>query len=77
MRAEVAAADPRGSAMTWYMLAVAAIEAAGVATAAFPPGSGGVVSGGLLGRPGAVAGELGGVGPLDPRAAGGWPVMAR
>jgi Domain of unknown function (DUF222) len=31
----------------------------------------------LLGRPGAVAGELGGVGPLDPRAAGGWPVMAR
>ena len=49
MRAEVAAADPRGSAMTWYMVAVAAIEAAGTATAALlPVGPGGVVSGGLL-----------------------------
>ena len=49
MRAEVAAADPRGSAMTWYMVAVAAIEAAGTATAAMlPTGPGGLVSGGLL-----------------------------
>ena len=49
MRAEVAAADPRGSAMTWYMVAVAAIEAAGTATAALlPTGPGGLVSGGLL-----------------------------
>jgi hypothetical protein len=49
MRAEVAAADPRGAAMTWYMVAVAAIEAAGTATAALlPTGSGGLVSGGLL-----------------------------
>ena len=49
MRAEVAAADPRGSAMTWYMVAVAAIEAAGTATAALlPTGPGGQVSGGLL-----------------------------
>jgi hypothetical protein len=37
MRAEVAAADPRGVAMTWYMVAVAAIEAAGTATAALLP----------------------------------------
>jgi len=37
MRAEVAAADPRGAAMTWYMVAVAAIEAAGTATAALLP----------------------------------------
>jgi hypothetical protein len=49
MRAEVAAADPRGAAMTWYMVAVAAIEAAGTATAALlPTGPGGLVSGGLL-----------------------------
>jgi hypothetical protein len=49
MRAEVAAADPRGAAMTWYMVAVAAIEAAGIATAALlPTGSGGTVAGGLL-----------------------------
>jgi hypothetical protein len=49
MRAEVAAADPRGTAMTWYMVAVAAIEAAGTATAALlPTAAGGVVSGGLL-----------------------------
>jgi hypothetical protein len=49
MRAEVAAADPRGAAMTWYMVAVAAIEAAGTAAAALlPTGPGGRVSGGLL-----------------------------
>jgi hypothetical protein len=49
MRAEVAAADPRGAAMTWYMVAVAAIEAAGTATAAMlPTGARGLVSGGLL-----------------------------
>jgi hypothetical protein len=49
MRAEVAAADPRGAAMTWYMVAVAAIEAAGIATAALLPiGPGNTVSGGLL-----------------------------
>jgi hypothetical protein len=49
MRAEVAAADPRGAAMTWYMVAVAAIEAAGIATAALlPTGPGGTVAGGLL-----------------------------
>jgi hypothetical protein len=49
MRAEVAVADPRGAAMTWYMVAVAAIEAAGTATAALlPTGPGGLVSGGLL-----------------------------
>ena len=49
MRAEVAAADPRGAAMTWYMVAVAAIEAAGTATAALlPTGPGGLVSGELL-----------------------------
>ena len=49
MRAEVAAADPRGAAMTWYMVAVAAIEAAGTATAALlPTGSTGLVTGGLL-----------------------------
>ena len=49
MRAEVAAADPRGAAMTWYMVAVAAIEAAGTATAALlPSGPDEVVSGGLL-----------------------------
>jgi hypothetical protein len=49
MRAEVAAADPRGVAMTWYMVAVAAIEAAGTATAALlPTGPDGLVSGGLL-----------------------------
>jgi hypothetical protein len=49
MRAEVAAADPRGAAMTWYMVAVAAIEAAGTATAALlPTGPGGLVTGGLL-----------------------------
>jgi hypothetical protein len=49
MRAEVAAADPRGAAMTWYMVAVAAIEAAVTATAALlPTGPGGLVSGGLL-----------------------------
>jgi hypothetical protein len=49
MRAEVAAADPRGAAMTWYMVAVAAIEAAGTATAALlPTGPGGLVGGRLL-----------------------------
>jgi hypothetical protein len=49
MRAEVAAADPRGVAMTWYMVAVAAIEAAGTATAALlPRGPDGLVTGGLL-----------------------------
>jgi hypothetical protein len=49
MRAEVAAADPRGVAMTWYMVTVAAIEAAGTATAALlPTGPTGLVSGGLL-----------------------------
>jgi hypothetical protein len=49
MRAEVAAADPRGVAMTWYMVAVAAIEAAGTATAALlPTAPTGLVSGGLL-----------------------------
>jgi hypothetical protein len=49
MRAEVAAADPRGAAMTWYMVAVAAIEAAGTATAALlPTGPTGLVSGPLL-----------------------------
>jgi hypothetical protein len=49
MRAEVAAADPRGAAMTWYMVAVAAIEAGGIATAALlPTGPGGAVHGGLL-----------------------------
>ncbi|HJW60951.1 MAG TPA: hypothetical protein VJ931_15095, partial [Actinomycetota bacterium] len=49
MRAEVAAADPRGAAMTWYMVAVAAIEAAGTATAALlPTGPGGLISAGLL-----------------------------
>jgi hypothetical protein len=49
MRAEVAAADPRGAAMTWYMVAVAAIEAAGTATAALlPVGPDGLVGGGLL-----------------------------
>ena len=49
MRAEVAAADPRGAAMTWYMVAVAAIEAAGTATAALlPTGHALPVSGGLL-----------------------------
>ena len=49
MRAEVAAADPRGAAMTWYMVAVAAIEAAGTATAALlPTGPAQPVSGGLL-----------------------------
>src|SRR4029450_5286026 len=34
MRAEVAATDPRGAAMTWYMVAVAAIEGAGTPPAA-------------------------------------------
>jgi hypothetical protein len=49
MRAEVAAADPRGAAMTWYMVSVAAIEAAGTATAALlPRASDGLVSGPLL-----------------------------
>jgi hypothetical protein len=49
MRAEVAAADPRGVAMTWYMVAVAAIEAAGTATAALlPRGPDGLVTAGLL-----------------------------
>jgi len=49
MRAEVAAADPRGAAMTWYMVTVAAIEAAGAATAALlPTGSDGMVGGLLL-----------------------------
>jgi len=49
MRAEVAAADPRGVAMTWYMVTVAAVEAAGTATAALlPTGPGSLVSGGLL-----------------------------
>jgi hypothetical protein len=49
MRAEVAAADPRGAAMTWYMVTVAAIEAAGTATAALlPTGPSGLVSGPLL-----------------------------
>jgi hypothetical protein len=49
MRAEVAVADPRGAAMTWYMVAVAAIEAAGTATAALlPTGPTGLVTGGLL-----------------------------
>jgi hypothetical protein len=49
MRAEVAAADPRGVAMTWYMVTVAAIEAAGTATAALlPTAPAGLVSGGLL-----------------------------
>jgi hypothetical protein len=49
MRAEVAAADPRGAAMAWYLVAVAAIEAAGVATAALlPVGPDGLVGGGLL-----------------------------
>jgi hypothetical protein len=49
MRAEVAAADPRGAAMTWYMVTVASIEAAGTATAALlPTGPGGLVSGTLL-----------------------------
>ena len=49
MRAEVAAADPRGAAMTWYMVAVAAIEAAGTATAALlPRGPDGLVTGSLL-----------------------------
>jgi hypothetical protein len=49
MRAEVAAADPRGAAMTWYMVAVAAIEAAGTATAALlPRGPDGLVADGLL-----------------------------
>jgi hypothetical protein len=49
MRAEVAAADPRGAAMTWYMVAVAAIEAAGIATAALlPTGPDGMAGGGLL-----------------------------
>jgi len=49
MRAEVAAADPRGAAMTWYMVTVAAIEAAGTATAALlPTGPGSLVSVGLL-----------------------------
>jgi len=49
MRAEVAATDPRGAAMTWYMVAVAAIEAAGTATAALlPTGPDGLVSDGLL-----------------------------
>ena len=49
MRAEVAATDPRGAAMTWYMVAVAAIEAAGTATAALlPTGPTGLVGGGLL-----------------------------
>jgi hypothetical protein len=49
MRAEVAAADPRGAAMTWYMVAVAAIEAAGTATAALlPTGPEGRPAGGLL-----------------------------
>jgi hypothetical protein len=49
MRAEVAAADPRGAAMTWYMVAVAAIEAAGTATAALlPRAPDGLVTGPLL-----------------------------
>jgi hypothetical protein len=49
MRAEVAAADARGAAMTWYMVAVAAIEAGGIATAALlPTGPRGTVDGGLL-----------------------------
>jgi hypothetical protein len=49
MRAEVAAADPRGAAMTWYMVTVASIEAAGTATAALlPTGPGSLVSGTLL-----------------------------
>jgi len=49
MRAEVAAADPRCAAMTWYMVAVAAIEAAGIAIAALlPTGPRGTVSGALL-----------------------------
>jgi hypothetical protein len=49
MRAEVAAADPRGAAMTWYMVTVASVEAAGTATAALlPTDPGGLVSGGLL-----------------------------
>jgi hypothetical protein len=49
MRAEVAATDPRGAAMTWYMVAVAAIEAAGTATAALlPVRPDGLVGGGLL-----------------------------
>ena len=53
MRAEVAAADPRGSAMTWYMVAVAAIEAAGTATAALlPTGPGGAGLGRPAGRGG-------------------------
>ena len=49
MRAEVAAADPRGAAMTWYLVAVAAIEAAGTATAALlPAGPSGRLPGWLL-----------------------------
>jgi hypothetical protein len=49
MRAEVATADPRGAAMTWYMVAVAAIEAAGIAIAALlPTGPNGMPGGGLL-----------------------------
>jgi hypothetical protein len=49
MRAEVAAADPRGAAMTWYLVAVAAIEAAGTATAALlPTGPSGQLPGWLL-----------------------------
>jgi hypothetical protein len=30
----------------------------------------------LLGRPGALGGEVGGAGPLDPRPASGWPATA-
>jgi hypothetical protein len=49
MRAEVAAADPRGAAMTWYMVTVATVEAAGTAVAALlPTGAAGTVGGGLL-----------------------------
>ena len=49
MRAEVAAADSRASALTRYAVCIAAIEAIGAATAALlPVGPAGTVTGGLL-----------------------------
>lgn len=49
MRAEVAAVDRRAAAMTWYVVSIASIEAAGAAVGALlPVGAGGTVTGALL-----------------------------
>ncbi len=49
MRAEVAAVDSRASAMTWYVVSIASIEAVGAAAGALlPVGAGGTVTGALL-----------------------------